>query len=54
VHVRTINTLLASVVITTRQGDKATNAVRWAVRLFLAGLLAVAAALVNLVAVVTF
>jgi hypothetical protein len=54
VHVRTLIGLLVSIAIATKQGDKATDAVRWAVRLFLAGLLAVAAALAILVAVVTF
>lgn|GEM_PF-1476524 len=54
VHVRMLNGLLASMAMTTTQGDRAADAVRWAVRLFLAGLLAVAAALVILVAVVTF
>ena len=54
VHIRTINGLLVSIASTTKQGDRAADAVRWAVRLFLVGLLAVGAALAILVAVVTF
>lgn len=54
VHVRTINGLLISIASTTRQGDKAAQAVQWAGRFFLVGLLAVGAALVILTAVVTF
>jgi len=54
VHIRTINGLLISIGSTTRQGDKAAKAVRWAGRLFLIGLLAVGIALAILIAVVTF
>ncbi len=54
VHIRTIRGLLISIDSTTRQGDKAAQAVMWAGRLFLVGLLAVGIALAILVAVVTF
>lgn len=54
VHIRTIKGLLISIESTTRQGDKAAQAVMWAGRFFLVGLLAVGAALAILVAVVTF
>ena len=54
VHIRTINGLLISITSTTRQGDKAAKAVTLAGRCFLAGLIAVGAALAILIAVVTF
>lgn len=54
VHIRTIRGLLVSIGSTTRQGDKAAKAVRWAGRFFLGGLLAVGIALAILIAVVTF
>lgn len=54
VHIRTINGLLISISSTTKQGDKAADAVRLAARFFLVGLLAVGVALAILVAVVTF
>jgi hypothetical protein len=54
VHIRTINGLLVSISSTTKQGDKAADAVRMAGRCFLVGLLAVGVALAILVAVVTF
>jgi hypothetical protein len=54
VHVRTIRGMLISINSTTRQGDRAATAVRWAGRLFLAGLLAVGSALTILIFVVTF
>lgn len=54
VHIRTINGLLISIASTTKQGDKAADAVRLAARFFLVGLLAVGVALAILVAVVTF
>ena len=54
VHMRTIKGLLVSIESTTRQGDKAVNAVAWAGRFFLVGLLAVGVALAILIGVVTF
>ena len=54
VHMRTINGLLVSITSTTRQGDKAAEAVQWAGRFFLLGLLAAGMALAVLIAVVTF
>jgi cytochrome c biogenesis factor len=54
VHVRTIRGLLISIDSTTRQGDKAAQAVRLAGRFFLVGLVTVGVALAILVAVVTF
>jgi hypothetical protein len=54
VHIRTINGLLVSISSTTKQGDKAADAVGMAGRCFLVGLLAVGVALAILVAVVTF
>lgn len=54
VHVRTINGLLESIASTTEAGDKAANALRLAVLLFLGGLLAVAGALGILIAELSF
>jgi hypothetical protein len=48
VHIRTIKGLLIAIASTTEVGDKAANALRVAVLLFLAGVLAVAVALVIL------
>ena len=54
VHVRTIRGLLESIDSTTRQGDKAAQAVMRAGRLFLGGLSAVGTALVILISVASF
>lgn len=54
VHIRTIRGLLKSINSTTRQGDKAAQAVMWAGRFFLAGLSAVGIALAILILVVSF
>lgn len=54
VHIRTINGLLLSIDWTTRTGDKAVAALRWAGLLFLAGLLAAGLALGILIVEVTF
>jgi hypothetical protein len=54
VHIRTIRGLLKSIDSTTRQGDRAAQAVSRAGRFFLAGLLAVGIALAILIAVMTF
>jgi hypothetical protein len=54
VQMRTIRGLLDSIESTTRQGDKAAQAVSWAGRFFLAGLSAVGIALAILISVVSF
>lgn len=54
VHIRTVRGLLESIDSTTRQGDKAAQAVMWAGRFFLVGLLAVGIALAILISVVSF
>jgi len=54
VHVRTIRGLMKSIEFTTRQGDKAAQAVIWAGRCFLAGLSAVGTALATLILVISF
>ena len=54
VHIRTIRGLLVSIDSTTRQGDRAAQAVKWAGRCFLAGLSAVGVALAILISVVSF
>jgi hypothetical protein len=54
VHIRTVRGLLKSIDSTTRQGDKAAQAVMWAGRFFLAGLSAVGVALAILISVVSF
>jgi hypothetical protein len=54
VHIRTINGLLVSIDSTTRLGDKAAKALRWASGLFLLGLVAVGVALGILIYEVAF
>jgi hypothetical protein len=54
VHIRTVRGLLESIDSTTRQGDKAAQAVMWAGRFFLGGLSAVGLALAILISVVSF
>lgn len=54
VQIRTIRGLTRSIESTTRQGDKAAQAVTWAARCFLAGLSAVGIALAILISVMSF